>query len=104
VPKVAVNGSDDTVNVSPAPFFTGGKVQDAFLSHEQSLYRMVVGFGADGVPEATVNFAMGTSEDPDSLHFLDQQERWVKAEYTPLPFRRSDVEARATERRRLSSR
>jgi penicillin amidase len=104
VPRVAVGGGDDTVNVSPAAFFAGGKVQDAFLSHEQSLYRMVVGFGADGVPEATLNFAMGTSEDPDSLHFLDQQERWANVDYTPLPFRKADVEARATERRRLSSR
>jgi acyl-homoserine lactone acylase PvdQ len=53
------------------------------------------------VPEATLNFAMGTSEDPDSLHFLDQQERWANVDYTPLPFRKADVEARATERRRL---
>jgi acyl-homoserine lactone acylase PvdQ len=58
---------------------------------------MVAGFGSDGVPEATLNFARGTREDPRDPHFGDREESWMKGEYTRLPFRDADVAARATE-------
>lgn len=88
---VPVNGSADTVNVSAAPFFEGGVPRSMFVAEDGSLYRMVVGFGEDGVPEATLNFARGTSEDPTSPHFDDRQGDWTEVEYQPLAFRKADV-------------
>ncbi len=98
----AVHGSADTVNVSAAAFFENGVPRSMFVSGDGALYRMVVGFGADGVPEATINFARGTSEDPDSSHFADQQESWADVTYQKLPFRKQDVEAAAESRRMLT--
>jgi penicillin amidase len=99
-----VDGGDDTVNVSPAPFFEGEAVRERFGALQGSLYRMVIGFGEDGTPEATLTFVRGTSEDPESPHFGDQDEAWVKGQYVPLPFRRADVDAQVTERLTLGSR
>lgn len=98
VAPVVVDGGLDTINVSPAPFFDGSEPRDEFRSTEMSLYRMVVGFGEDGTAEATIDFARGTSEDPASPHFADQEETWAAAGHVPLPFRRADVDASATER------
>lgn len=102
VAPMVVDGSSDTINVSPAQFFADGKPAESFVSTEMSLYRMVVGFGDDGTPEATVNFARGTSADPDSPHFDDQDEAWGNVSYTGLPFRRADVEAREESRATLA--
>jgi penicillin amidase len=96
VPPVPVDGSADTINVSPAGFFKSGTPRDQAISHEASLYRMVVGFGDDGVPEATVDFARGASGEPDSAHFADQQDPWVAVAHPKLAFRRPDVDARTT--------
>lgn len=105
VPKVPVDGGSDTVNVSSSAFFNDdGTVRKDSASHEMALYRMVVGFGDDGVPEATVNFARGTRGDPDDTHFADQEEAWSKAEHAPLAFRRADVDAASTESLTLEAR
>lgn len=94
-PPVPVDGSFDTINVSSAPFFKDGAPLSSFLSHEGSLYRMVVGFAEDGTPEASIDFARGASGEPESPHFADQQARWAAVGHVPLPFRRAEVEARA---------
>jgi penicillin amidase len=101
VTPVPVDGSEDTINVSQAGFFTKGAPRDVALSHEGSLYRMVIGFGGDGVPEATVDFARGASGEPDSPHFGDQQDAWVAVQHPALAFRQADVDARATARTKL---
>jgi len=88
-----VNGSADTVNVSAAPFFEDGVPRSMFVAEDGSLYRMVVGFASDGVPEATLNFARGASEDPSSKHFDDRQEGWANLTYDALPFRKGAVQA-----------
>lgn len=59
---------------------------------------MVIGFADDGTPEATVDFPRGTREDPSDPHFDDQDATWSAAAHVPLAFRRSDVDARMTER------
>ena len=63
-----------------------------------SLYRMVVGFGDDGMPVATVTYARGSSEDPKSPHFGDRDASWAAVSYEKLAFRRADVEAREESR------
>jgi len=99
VPRVAVDGHADAINVGAAPFFAmGGEPLEEFSTHEMGLYRMVVGFGEDGTPEATLNFARGTREDPEDKHFDDREADWSVAKHSPLPFRKVDVEARVEER------
>jgi penicillin amidase len=96
VGRFAVNGGSDTINVAPAPFFArdaSGKIRplDQLTTVEMSLYRMVIGFGDDGAPVATFDFARGASEDPDSPHFADRQPDWLDAKHAPLPFRDDDI-------------
>jgi acyl-homoserine lactone acylase PvdQ len=95
-PATPVPGSDDTVNVAAAGFFTGGQPRELFTVTSMALYRMTVGFGADGVPEASLNFAGGTSEDPSSPFHGDQMRRWTESKHVALPFRRADVEKSKT--------
>lgn len=102
VGRVPIGGGVDTLDVSPAPFFDAKG--DDFVGKreltvtERSLYRMVVGFDADGTPRATVDFARGTSEDPDSRHFDDRQPDWASVRHAPLWFRREEVEKVAESR------
>ena len=95
---IAVSGGADTINVSPAAFFDGNDARTSFVSTSMSLYRMVTGFGDDGVPEATLNFARGNSAEPDSPHFGDQDQPWADVVYQKLAFRKTEVEARETQR------
>jgi acyl-homoserine lactone acylase PvdQ len=98
VAPIAVSGGADTINVSSAAFFDGSKPRSSFTSKAMSLYRMVVGFGDDGVPEATLNFARGNSAEPDSPHFDDQNQPWADVVYQKLAFRRTEVDARQSVR------
>jgi penicillin amidase len=86
-PPIAIDGANDTIKCSEAPF-------PKMNAQRVSLYRMVAGFGADGVPEATLNFARGASEDPSSPHFGDQEARWIEGQHVALPFRDAEVAAR----------
>ncbi|AKT37500.1 penicillin acylase family protein [Chondromyces crocatus] len=101
VTPFGVEGGDDTVNVSPAPFFQGEQVREHFGAIQGSLYRMVLGFGDDNVPEAVVNFARGSREDPESPHFSDQDANWVAGDYAKLLFKRDEVLANAAEQQTL---
>lgn len=101
---VPVGGGTDTINVAPTAFFSGDAVSTTFESTEMALYRMVVGFGDDDVPEATLNFGRGNSADPDSPFFADQDQAWTEVTYRELAFRRPDVEAREMARSILPSR
>lgn len=103
VEPFAIDGGDETVAVAPTPFFQDGEVRETFGCTQASLYRMVLGFADDGTPEAVVNFARGTSEDPASPHFDDRDPAWAAIEYEPLLFRRADVEAKVTERQTLEA-
>lgn len=95
---VATDGSDGTVNVSPARFFGAGNGEEERLSARSgALYRMVAAIGADGVPEAAINMARGTSGDPTSPHWDDLEADWIDVVYRPLPFRRADVDATTIE-------
>ena len=105
VPKIRRAGAIDTVNVSDCSFFDGnGGARDELVSHDGSVYRMVVEFDEEGRARATINFSHGVSGEPGDPHFDDQNERWAKVEYTPLPFAKADVEARAESRVTLPAR
>jgi penicillin amidase len=99
VPRIKRDGGIDTINVSDCDFFgDGGSPEDAFVSHDGSVYRFVVGFTPDGRPTATIDFSQGTSGEPTSPHFEDQNDLWAKAGHTLLPFTRDEVEAEAEHR------
>jgi penicillin amidase len=98
---VGVDGGSDTVKVCESAFFSSGQPLQTMLANEASVYRMVVSFGDDGIPVASLDFQRGTREDPTSPHFGDQEASWVAGTHAPLAFREADVEARATEQKVL---
>jgi penicillin amidase len=94
-----VDGSIGTVNVSSATLFDErGAPRAAWSSTDGPIYRMVVGFAADGTPRARVNYPAGNDEDPQSPHHHDQLAAWLDGRPAPLPFRRADVEAAVSRR------
>jgi penicillin G amidase len=95
--RFPVSGGPDTVDVAGTAFFgDDGEPRSEFTTGEMALYRMVIGFDAEGRADATFDFAMGTSEDPASPHFRDLQDRWVNVRHETLPFRQETVRARST--------
>jgi penicillin amidase len=97
------NGSTGTVNVSAGAFLESGQLT-ARMFHQSgggACYRMVIGFAADGTPEATLNFAPGNSGDPSSPHWRDQVNNWTEGVYQPLYFTRAAVMSHAIEQRTL---
>ena len=99
----AVDGHNDTINVSEAPFFSEAQPVDISQATDGPVYRMVIGFDADGTPAATLDFTRGASEDPADPHFADRQPDWVAVRHVPLPFRRADVDQQATSRTVLTT-
>lgn len=95
VPRTPVGGGFDTISVAAVPFFKNGDVLDACAPADGPLYRMVIGFAADGTPETTLDFARGTREEPDDPHFADWDARWANSEHAKLPFRPDEVKAGA---------
>jgi penicillin amidase len=92
---VATNGGEDTVNVSSSNFYgdNNGNPAERFDSHDGAIFRVVTTFAEDGTPEASLNFPRGNSGDPSSPHWADTLEDWTNGVYSPLPFRRDDVDA-----------
>jgi penicillin amidase len=92
---VPTNGGEDTVNVSSSNFYadSNGNAAERFDSHDGAIFRLVTTFAEDGTPEATLNFPRGNSGDPSSPHWADTLEDWTNGVYTPLPFRREEVDA-----------
>lgn len=99
LPRLRRAGAIDTVNVSDCNFFDGDGVErEDFISHDGSVYRMVMSFDSNDRPRATINFSQGTSGEPDDPHFADQNALWASAKHVDLPFFRADVEARSNGR------
>lgn len=92
---VPTNGGEDTVNVSSSTFYgdNNGNAAERFDSKDGAIFRVVTTFAEDGTPEATINFPRGNSGDPSSPHWADTLEDWTNGVYTPLPFRRDEVDA-----------
>lgn len=94
---VPTDGGEDTLNVSSSNFYDGNTPSpvERFESKDGAIFRVVTTFAEDGTPEATLNFPRGNSGDPSSPHWDDTVEDWTNGVYTPLPFRRDEVEAAA---------
>lgn len=92
---VPTNGGEDTINVSSSNFYgdNNGNAAERFDSHDGAIFRVVTTFAEDGTPEASLNFPRGNSGDPSSPHWDDTLEDWTNGVYTPLPFRRDEVDA-----------
>ncbi|MCK6572192.1 penicillin acylase family protein [Myxococcota bacterium] len=86
---VPLPGDDSSLNVAQCHFWRDGALAPACEATAGAVYRLVVGFDADGVPKAAYNVPRGNDWDLD---------RWRDGVYRPLPFREADVEA-ATVRR-----
>jgi penicillin amidase len=100
-PPVAIDGTNDTIKVAEGPFFASGQPTDTTPVETVSVYRIVMGFGDDGVPQATFDMQRGASGDPSSPHFGDLEPGWVEGVHVPLAFVRSDVVARTKEQQVL---
>ena len=99
---IPVDGSVGTVNVSSSAMADDmGKPVDRFSSDAGSLYRMVVGFDDRGWPQAEVNFPLGNDATLGSRFARSQHEAWQNVQYTPLRFRRAEVEADTVLRLRI---
>jgi penicillin amidase len=96
------DGSIGTVNVSQAQFFDGANTRMTMESHAAPAYRMVVTFGDDGTPAATLNFPRGNSGDPTSPDWSNAQADWSGGVYQPLAFERTAVDAAMRERTTLA--
>jgi penicillin amidase len=102
-PWVPVDGSVGTVSPANSALVDGeGKLNERFATDEGPLFRMVVGWSADGQPEASINYPRGNDADPGSRFFENTHKDWQENRSKPLPFRRADVEAAAVERLTLS--
>ncbi len=97
-PWMPTDGGVGTVNVSSANFLHGGTAAERLESTDGPLYRMVAGFGEDGVPQARVTVARGSSGDPDSPYFGNTTTDWIEGNYRPLLFTRAEVDADSAER------
>lgn len=95
------DGSIGTVNVAQAQFFNGATPRETMESRAAPCYRMVVGFGEDGTPAATLNFPRGNSGDPGSPDFGNTQSDWDTGTYRALPFTRAAVDAAMRDRTTL---
>lgn len=94
---VSTDGGEDTVNVSGSRFFNSSGVRPRFESHDGPVFRVVTSFADDGTPESVANTVRGESADPASPHFADETSNWLEDVYTPVAYRRAEVDA-ATER------
>jgi len=93
VPDVVKPGGFDTIDVASVAFFDKGTPRQKYATTLAGLYRMVIGFADDGVPEATFDTARGASGEPDSPHFSDLQDAWSKRTHVALPYRDADIAA-----------
>ena len=87
------DGGQDTVNVSETSFFNSSGVRTRFDSHDGAVFRVVTSFADDGTPVAVANMPRGESGEPASPHFADELGDWLEDRYTPIAFRRAEVDA-----------
>ncbi len=86
--RVAWAGDATSINVAECHFFDGSELADHCVGEFGPVFRSVVRFDDDGVPEYWTSWPFGHDGDATS---------WVEGSYTHLPFSRADVDARAVE-------
>jgi acyl-homoserine lactone acylase PvdQ len=85
-----------------AQFFDGTTPRMTMESHAAPAYRMVMTFGEDSTPAATLNFPRGNSGDPTSPDWSNAQADWSGGTYQPLAFEGDAVDAAMRERTTLT--
>ena len=80
------SGDESTVNVADCPAWSDGDLASPCASHEGSIYRAIVEFGDDDVPEMWFHVGHGGYGAEDDWHTFT---------YQYLPFRGSEVDAAA---------
>ncbi len=83
-PEMAFSGDESTVNVADCPAWDGSELNQPCASHEGSIYRGLVQFGEDDVPELWFHVGYG------GYGALDD---WHDFEYQYFNFRAEEVEA-----------
>lgn len=78
------SGDESTVNVADCPAWDGGDLHSPCASHEGSLYRAIVEFGDDDVPEMYFHVGHGG---------YGAESDWHDFSYEYLPFRAEEVDA-----------
>jgi penicillin amidase len=96
------DGSHGTVNVSNTSFFDGTNPRTRLDATGGSVYRMVAGFNAEGVPEAVFDMPRGVSGEPGNAFYNNLQTDWQETAHRPLRFERADVEMGSVETVRLT--
>lgn len=93
-PTASVSGGPDTINVAGARFFgsDGVPVQDSRGS-ESAAYRMVVGFGADGRTEATIDMPLGSSGEPGEPLATNLESDWEAVRHVAIATRSAEIAA-----------
>ncbi|MEZ4382383.1 MAG: penicillin acylase family protein [Nannocystaceae bacterium] len=101
---IAVDGGEDTVNVSSSRFLESSgelgvesPIADRFDSHDGPVFRVVTEFDDAGTPVAYMNFPRGNSGEPTSPHWDDTLGDWVEGVYRRVPFSAAEVDAATTE-------
>lgn len=94
--SVPTDGGEDTICVSQNISFSESDAP--WVSSYVSVERTVGTFGADGVPEAFVQFPFAGPADPDAPDTKAATAAWVDGRYRKLPFRKGEVESRTVRR------
>ncbi len=81
---VPSDGGDSSPNVAQSRCLTDTGIADQCVSSAGAVYRLVVGFDEDGVPNATYNWPKGDRQQLDD---------WLEGDFKPLLYRRADVDA-----------
>ncbi|MFN3201087.1 MAG: penicillin acylase family protein [Bradymonadia bacterium] len=82
---VATDGAESTVNVAQCPLWSAGELRELCVASDGAVYRMVHGFGEDGVPETTLNVPFSNAY---------PTEDWIEGRYRPLRFRAEEISGR----------
>ena len=82
--EVRFEGDESTLNVADCPAWSGSDLEVPCASKEGSIYRALVQFGDDDVPEMWFHVGYGGYGEPTD---------WSDFTYNYFPFRAAEVEA-----------
>jgi penicillin amidase len=85
--ELETGGEDTSLNVAQSACWRDGAIADFCRSGVGAVFRSIVTFGEDGVPQLDFQWPEGNAL---------TTEAWLEGRYARLPFRRAEVEARTT--------
>ena len=93
--SVPADGGPTSVNVAPGHFYGTQGLAEKWTTEWIPMDRLVGTFDENGRPHVFINFPLGNVADPNSPHFDDRLDDWLKGEYRELLFDRADIVADA---------